>query len=170
MRPPLRWTRVAISISAGRRWQPRFPTRSILALRRLRARPLRMRSRSGSRRRLAGLYTGLAWWADFTCVGGGYCAGVEGPAPPPKSALSGVAAIADDANGALTLAGSTFSDGFPVTAGVIDGVSVGFCEYDECSLSGFVAKLDPTGSVLIYSTCFSINFISGSRLQFRRFA
>ncbi len=105
------------------------------------------------------VYSALLGGATFRCYGGGYCEGVEGPEPPPKSAFSGVAAIAVDANGALTLAGSTFSDGFPVTPGVIDGVSVGLCEYDECSLSGFVAKLDPTGSVLIYSTCFGINYI-----------
>ncbi len=50
-----------------------------------------------------------------------------------------------DADGALTLTGHTYSANFPTTPGAYDRVRGG-------SADAFVARFDPTGSFLLYST------------------
>jgi hypothetical protein len=66
----------------------------------------------------------------------------------PSGSSSGLGeSIAVDADGAAYLTGSTFSTTFPTTPGALDSSNSG-------SFKVFVAKLDPTGSFLEYSTYF----------------
>jgi hypothetical protein len=58
--------------------------------------------------------------------------------------------VAIDASGGIYVAGYTFSDDFPTTAGVHDTVLSGRCDI-------FAAKIHPSGSSLLYST-----YIGGS--------
>ena len=60
----------------------------------------------------------------------------------------GGTAIAVDSTGAAYVTGSTQSTDFPTTAGAFQRSCGGTCFYSDA----FVTKLDPTGSVLAYST------------------
>jgi len=69
-------------------------------------------------------------------------------------------AISVDASGAAYIAGETHSPDFPATAGAADRTcgTDGMCNAEGTDGSdAFIAKLDPTGSVLVYAT-----FLGGS--------
>jgi hypothetical protein len=68
------------------------------------------------------------------------------PNSPPFESGDGATAIAVDSNGFVYVAGNATSSDFPVTAGALEGPS----EFDTGA--GFVAKLKPDGSALVYST------------------
>ena len=65
-----------------------------------------------------------------------------------------------DQDGALVIGGSTSSDGFPTTPGALDPQSQGLNSAltGGHEVSGFVAKLNLTGSALVYSTCTGYTF------------
>lgn len=66
-------------------------------------------------------------------------------------------AIAVDAEGAVYVTGSTCSSDFPTTPDAFDGIiGEAPCEGEQC-LDAFVAKLNPSGSALVYAT-----FLGGS--------
>ena len=64
--------------------------------------------------------------------------------------------VAVDASGNAYIAGTTNSASFPITAGAYQPVLQGGCINSICG-DVFVAKLDPSGSILLYST-----FLGGS--------
>jgi hypothetical protein len=76
---------------------------------------------------------------------GQYHGGVGGTTPRQT-----VNAIAVDKAGSAYVAGSTISTDFPTTAGAL----VTACEFG----SGFVTKLNPSGSALVYSTCLFVGY------------
>ena len=64
--------------------------------------------------------------------------------------LHGTGSIAVDAAGSAYVTGTTSSADFPTTAGAFQPTYAG--GNFNCSSDAFVSKLDPTGSVLVYST------------------
>ncbi len=72
-------------------------------------------------------------------------------------------AIAVNASGAAYVAGTTSSTNFPVTAGALQATNLGG------GGDGFVAKLNPAGSALVYSTYLggsSVDYASGIAVDF----
>jgi len=67
------------------------------------------------------------------------------------SSFETAASIAVDSSGAAYIAGHTASPDFPTTAGAYDRLC-GTSSSCNDSTDGFVAKLDPAGSALVYST------------------
>jgi Beta-propeller repeat len=67
-------------------------------------------------------------------------------ANPPFNLLQVATVILTDPSGNLYVAGSTNSRSFPVTAGVVESNN------SQKNLLGFVAKLDPTGHTLLFSS------------------
>jgi hypothetical protein len=65
------------------------------------------------------------------------------------SLIDAANAIAVDAAGDAYVAGLTYSSDFPVTAGAYQAVNNGAADH---STNGFVSKLNPAGSALLYST------------------
>jgi hypothetical protein len=63
-------------------------------------------------------------------------------------AMEWISAVAIDSTGSAYLAGETYSPSFPVTAGAKQSANGDAAD----SITGFVAKLDPTGSFLEYAT------------------
>ncbi len=110
--------------------------------------------------------TGTTHSANFPTTAGAFQTTFGGGGPyvtkldPTGSALvystylgnsAGASAIAVDANGNAYVTGGTYSTNFPTTAGAFQTTYAG--GYDVyTSGDAFVTKLDPTGSVLVYST------------------
>jgi hypothetical protein len=76
-----------------------------------------------------------------------YLGGIGGGPDSDVNATDGANAIAIDSSGDAFVAGLTNSLDFPVTAGSLDPTGDG-------NGAGFVAKLNPAGSALVYSTFF----------------
>jgi len=85
--------------------------------------------------------TGLGY---LTYLGSGDAGG-----PPFGSAANTVYAIAADAAGNTYLTGQTFDPNFPVTAGSYQPVA-----QSPNGINGFIAKLNPTGSAMVWATFF----------------
>ncbi len=68
--------------------------------------------------------------------------------------FSSISSIAVDAQGNSYVTGSTYSATFPVTVGAYDTRLPAGCngKPDPCLSDAFVAKLNPTGTALVYST------------------
>jgi hypothetical protein len=78
-------------------------------------------------------------------------------------AMEAGTAIAVDAAGAVYVAGTTSSTNFPVTAGALQATNLGG------GSDAFVAKLNPAGSALVYSTYLggsSVDYASGIAVDF----
>ena len=61
-------------------------------------------------------------------------------------------ALAQDAAGNVVVAGRTDADDFPTTAGVLQPKFAGTATQDLRSTDGFLSKLNPTGTALLFST------------------
>lgn len=86
------------------------------------------------------VYSTLLGGSRANCQGGSHCIG--------KYSDSSITAIAVDASGNVTVGGSTNASDFPVTAGAFQTV----CRCQEHAGNGFVARLNASGSNLIWST------------------
>jgi hypothetical protein len=75
--------------------------------------------------------------------------GQDGYGIPGDAEVPGGHALAVDSSGNAYIAGSTYSKNFPVTAGVLQTTFPGLSEGGN---GGFISKLNPTGSGLVYST------------------
>ncbi len=103
-----------------------------------------------------------AWVAKFEPVSGDvnsedakidYLTYLAPPASDKNDDDSAAGAIAADDEGNAYIAGVANGQGFPTTAGAFQR-SCGESGFDECEDTGFVAKLNPSGTKLVWSTMF----------------
>ncbi len=98
-----------------------------------------------------------AWVAKFEPVSEDakidYLTYLAPPASDKNDDDSASGAIAADDEGNAYVAGVANGQGFPTTTGAFQR-SCGESGFDECEDAGFVAKLNPTGSKLVWSTMF----------------
>ncbi|HEY6343698.1 MAG TPA: SBBP repeat-containing protein [Bryobacteraceae bacterium] len=81
-----------------------------------------------------------------------YATYLGGPGAVSYLAFDGAAAVAIDSSGSAYVAGLTFAPGFPVTPGALQTTIK-----NELASSAYIAKLNPSGSALVYAT-----FLGGS--------
>jgi uncharacterized protein (TIGR03437 family) len=81
-----------------------------------------------------------------------YATYLGGPGAVSYLALDSAAAVAIDSSGNAYVAGLTFAPGFPVTPGALQTTLK-----NELASSAYIAKLNPSGSALVYAT-----FLGGS--------
>ncbi|MCW5976899.1 MAG: SBBP repeat-containing protein [Bryobacteraceae bacterium] len=86
------------------------------------------------------VYSTLLGGTTVTCIGGSRCV--------PATTRDAGTAIAVDAEGNAFIAGRTNTTDFPVTPGALRTA----CDCTWSSPMGFLAKLNPAGSALVYST------------------
>lgn len=97
-------------------------------------------------------YSTLLGGSESNCLTGNGCVAIL--------ALNFASAIVVDAAGNATVAGVTSAQDFPVTPGVYQEQ----CQCDPMTFTGFIARIAPDASHLVWSTYYGNNYLGGPNL------